>query len=127
MKEVCEWLLRAKKDLRAAEVLLREGLYEKAAFHSQQAAEKALKALLVAHRVRPPKTHSIEHLLSLLANHEDVKPFYNIDADALTDYAVETRYPGPNIVPEEAEEALKTAEKTVELVKERLRTIGIRC
>ena len=80
MKDVCEWLRRAEKDLRAAEVLLGEELYEEAAFHAQQAAEKALKALLVAHRVRPPKTHSIEYLLSLLAGHENVKPFYDIDA-----------------------------------------------
>ncbi|MCE4627957.1 MAG: HEPN domain-containing protein [Desulfurococcales archaeon] len=127
MKEVCEWLRRAEKDLRAAEVLLREELYEEAAFHAQQAAEKALKALLVARRVRPPKTHSIEHLLSLLAGQEDVKPFYDIDADTLTDYAVEARYPGPPVVPEEAEQALETARKTVELAKERLGAAGIKC
>ena len=127
MKEVCEWLRKAEKDLRAAEVLLRGGLHEEAAFHSQQAGEKALKALLVAHRVRPPKTHSIEHLLSLLANHEDVKPFYDMEADALTDYAVGARYPGLPIVPEEAEEALETARKMVELVKERIRAAGIKC
>ena len=61
---VCMWLEKAMRDLRAAQLLLDEELYDEAAFHSQQAAEKALKALLVALRIRPPKTHSLEHLLA---------------------------------------------------------------
>ena len=53
MNVACEWFRRARKDLRAAEVLLREGLHEDAAYHSHQAVEKALKGLLIAYGVRP--------------------------------------------------------------------------
>jgi HEPN domain-containing protein len=74
MKIVCEWMKKAHKDLKAARILQQEGLYEEVAFHAQQAAEKALKALLIANGVRPPKTHSIEQLLSLLHPYEDTYP-----------------------------------------------------
>jgi HEPN domain-containing protein len=55
-----EWLGKADVDLSAASVLLSVGeLYEVVAFHAQQAAEKALKALLVARQVEFTKTHDI--------------------------------------------------------------------
>lgn len=63
------------------------------AFHSQQCAEKAIKAFLTFHKVRFSKTHD---LLKLAA---EVKP---LDANlaklitrakGLTDYAVVFRYP----------------------------------
>lgn len=40
------WLATARGDLEAARVLLRSGQHNLAAFHAQQAAEKALKAVL---------------------------------------------------------------------------------
>ena len=41
------WLKRAKADLKSAEDLLNSNNYADSAFHSQQAAEKACKALLI--------------------------------------------------------------------------------
>lgn len=127
MSMVCEWMERARRDLRAARLLLREGLYNEAAFHAQQAAEKALKALLVANGVRPPKTHSIERLLSLLEQHIDANAFYEIEVDVLTDYAVETRYPGPFLDHDEATYAVEVAERAVELASRLLSERNIRC
>ena len=57
----CRWLEKAEKDLRVARKILDEPDYS--AFHSQQAAEKALKALLIALGKRPPRTHNIGLLL----------------------------------------------------------------
>ena len=127
MSVACEWFRRARKDLRAAEVLLREGLYEDAAYHSQQAVEKALKGLLIAHGVRPPYVHNIDHLLNLLKSYVDVSFLYEIDADMLTDYSVGARYPGPPVVEEEAREALRIAREAVEWARERLREKGLEC
>ena len=45
---VCKWLGKAWKDLKWAENMLVGGDADYSAFHSQQAAEKALKALIVA-------------------------------------------------------------------------------
>ena len=39
------WLLTAREDLKAAETLLDAEMYAQACFHSQQAAEKAVKSL----------------------------------------------------------------------------------
>ena len=110
-----------------AELAISEELYDEAAFHCQQAAEKALKALLVAYRIKPPKTHSLERLLVLLRDRVDVAWAYEEDLPALTYYAVEARYPGPPVSEEEALAALRLARKTLEWVKVRLEEIGIRC
>jgi HEPN domain-containing protein len=42
------------------------GFHAQACYHCSQAAEKALKAVLLALDQEPPRTHSIERLLSAL-------------------------------------------------------------
>lgn len=58
---VQQWLDKARKDLNAGEILLRQDFedYENAAFHTQQAAEKFIKALLIRHQIEFPKSHDI--------------------------------------------------------------------
>ena len=41
------WIAFARRDVQAADILRRNGIYEESCFHSQQAAEKALKAFLL--------------------------------------------------------------------------------
>ena len=53
MNIACEWLRKALNDLKIANILLKEGFPDESAFHSQQAVEKALKALLVANQIQP--------------------------------------------------------------------------
>ena len=127
MSIACEWFRKALDDLRAARILLEEGLVSESAFHSQQAVEKALKALIVALGMKPPKSHRIEKLLGLLEGKVDVRWAYEQDLPALTFYAVEVRYPGPPVVEEEAEEALRIAENVVEWVRGRLGERGVVC
>jgi len=64
---VVKWVEKAEKDLLTAqrELSFENPITEAVCFHSQQAAEKFLKALLVAHQVYFPKTHSIMELLEL--------------------------------------------------------------
>ncbi len=124
---VCEWLERANRDLKASKLLLEEGLYEESTFHSQQAVEKALKALLLAVRILPPRTHSIERLLSMLEEKIDVSWAYEMHLPALTYYAIEVRYPSPPVSEEEAIDMLDIARKAIERVKLILKEKKIQC
>ncbi|AEM38451.1 HEPN domain protein [Pyrolobus fumarii 1A] len=72
--EAEEWLRAAEDDLLDAKVLLGAGRYAAAAFHAHQAAEKALKAAIIALRGElPPKTHNLVRLASILGvDDEDI-------------------------------------------------------
>jgi HEPN domain-containing protein len=67
--EVRDWLDKVAEDYRVAEALavLAEPLHDAICFHCQQAAEKLLKALLVASGINPPRTHDLEALVALLS------------------------------------------------------------
>jgi len=58
------WLQLADEDLAMARLALDQGIYRQTCFHAQQAAEKALKALLLVRRGTYPRTHSLEDLLA---------------------------------------------------------------
>jgi HEPN domain-containing protein len=106
------WLRRARSDLEIARVHRNSGIMlEDLCFHAQQAAEKALKAVLIAHAVPFPKTHNIRTLLDLLPR-DLLPPDEVISAAALTDYAVLARYPGDvePVTEGEYQEALHQAE-----------------
>ncbi len=122
----CRWMEKARKDLRVAEKLLDEPDYS--AFLSQQAAEKALKALIIALGKNPPRTHNIGRLL-IEIEEGGINTREVVDAKVLTDYAVETRYPDfeEEVTEEEAEEALALAKKVVEWAGERLGEKGVEC
>jgi len=91
-----DWLRRAKSNLiRAKQPKPEEVLWEDLCFDTQQAAEKALKAVLLARRIPFRFVHDIAELLTLLEN-QGVALAEEIKASAeLTDYSVESRYPGP--------------------------------
>ena len=58
-----EWFFIADKDMKAAEVLLQEGMFESAVYFLQQSSEKALKAYLVFQKQELIKTHDLIFLL----------------------------------------------------------------
>jgi HEPN domain-containing protein len=68
-KEAARWLARAQEDAVVAELALTRDppLINPAAFHCQQAAEKILKALLVAAGAAPPRSHDMELLIEAAA------------------------------------------------------------
>ena len=89
------WLAVAKGDLAMARRPREpEVPWELLAFHAQQAAEKALKSVLIMRGVRPPKTHDLADLVHALQEKEfPVPPNAEKLAD-LSAFAVEARYPG---------------------------------
>jgi HEPN domain-containing protein len=65
--------------------------YEDLCFHAQQAAEKAIKAVLLHRGIRFPYVHDIGELMRLLKRKAASVPSRVWKARQLTDYAVETR------------------------------------
>jgi HEPN domain-containing protein len=107
------WLQRARSDLALGKAALHTPgvLPEDACFHAQQCAEKALKGLLSNHAIPFPRTHVLEVLLDLLKAHGVTVPDSVDEAFALSQYAVQTRYPGEwePVTREEAELVLERA------------------
>jgi len=91
---ICVWLRKAEKDLKWAEAMLLERDLDYSTFHSQQAAEKALKVVITALKIQPPKTHDIEKLLNILdKNNADTSLLEKERIGELTKYAVEAPVP----------------------------------
>jgi HEPN domain-containing protein len=115
-----EWLDIADSDLQVAELALaHRGPAAAICFHSQQAAEKCLKALLEERVGSPPRLHSLPQLLAecerLDASLATLRPL----ARQLNPYSVAARYPGTGIQPTAAD-----ALAAVDAAKELRRVIG---
>lgn len=112
-----EWLRRARSNLARASQgqVTPDVLFEDVCFDAQQAAEKALKALLVLKGVQVPRTHSIGELVTMLTELGFDIPLDVQEASALTDYAVAARYPGPSepVLIEDYQRAVATATAVV--------------
>jgi len=88
-----KWLLYARSDFQLAQIgHLENVLWETLAFHAQQAAEKALKAVLSYNEVDFPPTHNLAVLLDLLPAAISV-PSDIEETTELSVYAVSARYP----------------------------------
>ena len=88
------WLARAHSNLLLAESGQQRGVFlEDLCFEAQQAAEKALKAVCVFYKIEFPKTHSLITLTALLEQAGVQLPPDVREADPLTSYAVQARYP----------------------------------
>ncbi|HSL45935.1 MAG TPA: HEPN domain-containing protein [Anaerolineales bacterium] len=111
------WLLRAKGNLNLAEKggRLKGVLLEDLCFNAQQAAEKAFKAVCLAQGMDIPKTHSLIHLMDILESSGIEIPNLVREADILTQYAVQTRYPSimEEITRTEYRDAVKLAANAV--------------
>jgi len=123
--EAESWLKRALDDLGATRKLLSgtDPFPATAAYHCQQAAEKALKAIVAATGEPIPKTHDLRSLVARcilvdgsLAKHQDA-------CDDLTPYATEFRYPTevPDPDPGEVHRAAALAQGIIDAVARSLR------
>jgi HEPN domain-containing protein len=121
---VQKWIMKAEHDLKTAENAFNasEVMTDTLCFHCQQAAEKYLKAFLVSHDIVPEKTHEIARVLEACVNIDAA--FEQIKyAVALTEYAVELRYPDDFYFPslDESKTAYELALKVKAFVLERLK------
>ena len=118
-RESEDWLRRAEGNLRLAQQGKMESIFlEDLCFQAQQAAEKALKGLLIYLTGEFPKVHSLGLLLERLEAVVAVPDSIKETVD-LSDYAVQTRYPGDYdpVSDEEYQRALELATRAVQWVK----------
>lgn len=92
--EAKRWIRWAEEDLAAARGMLnRPGFVPRhACGFAQQAAEKALKAVLVFLQIDFPKTHDLDELSDLIPSGWQAKSDHP-DLSQLTQWSVEARYP----------------------------------
>ncbi|MEM2122170.1 MAG: HEPN domain-containing protein [Candidatus Bathyarchaeia archaeon] len=121
-----DWLSEAVEDLSIAKILLRDGKYAASCFHSQQAAEKASKALLLLYGRFEPGHSVSELLLAAQKSGINVADEHIQYARILDRYYIPTRYPNafergaPHeyFLKRDAEEAIRLAEEIINIVKE---------
>lgn len=119
------WLKKAENDLKSAEKLsdINEPILDTAIYHTQQCAEKALKAYLSYKQQPLQKTHDIEYLVELCGKLESRFNELLDDAEMLTPYNAVFRYPGTTLEPsnEEVAEAIEKASKIITFVKQMIK------
>jgi HEPN domain-containing protein len=121
------WWRFAQEDLIEAEAILeREGSFPRhACLLAQQAAEKALKTVLVFIGIDFPRSHDLDGLRNLIPLDWRVAAEFP-DLVELTQWAVESRYPGDWFEPTEdqATFALSLAEAILGAIEADLRNRG---
>lgn len=122
MKSYEEWLFKAYNDLKSAQKLMRgdDKILDTAIYHTQQCAEKSLKAFLSFKQQPTQKTHDTalltELCMSLNKNFETLLE----DAKSFASYDTVFRYPGEILEPDEddVESAIEKAEIIFNFVKD---------
>jgi len=120
-----DWLRQAEKDIEKAKLNLGAGYYEWACFTAQQAAEKAINAL-IQHLHGEAWGHGTKALLESLP-HDDCSPYLE-DAKLLDKLYIPTRYPNglPHGIPhdyftkKEAEQAIEASQRIYEWCKSKI-------
>jgi len=117
-----EWLNRARSNLARAKAQIHDVYLEDLCFDAQQAAEKALKALLIQREVVFPYVHDLARLVTLLEAAGQEIPAVVRRAENLTRYAGVTRYPGlaEPVTEEQYQEAVTIAEAVVQWAAEHM-------
>jgi HEPN domain-containing protein len=93
-EEAERYLRLARRDLAAYAALCESAAVDPAiaCFHAQQAAQKAIKAVMCVHGLEFRRTHDLEELAGLLLDVRIVMPVDFSGLRRLTPYAVEFRY-----------------------------------
>lgn len=129
--EARRWFKQAQADLIVVQTLKSAGHFAAACFHSQQAAEKALKAVLYSQGKRVVLGHSVQELGRQSQNYNSMFTALLTDAALLDQFYIPTRYPNglpsPDIPAEtypitQAESAATAAERVLNTVETFLRT-----
>ena len=112
-RETRLWVRKAENDLLAAQELAKaeRPFHDNICHCCQQSAEKYLKALLEELGRPVPRTHNLDDVLNLLRGHHPTLRSLRRGLIFLTDFAVETRYPGDNASKRQAVAALRWANR----------------
>lgn len=110
INELDSWIAHAEDDFESAKALIRrkKPLLYSVCFHAQQCAEKYMKALLLLQTKDFPKTHDLNVLDVLCTKAGIIIGIEKLALQLLSNYAVNTRYPGD-------EPTLKDAKVAIEI------------
>jgi HEPN domain-containing protein len=121
LKVARQWVAKATNDLLSADNNLNAGEipFDVVCFHCQQAAEKLLKAFLVASGHPAPRTHDLLLLLEETLPTDPAAEELRDGLALLMPYAVEIRYPDEWCEPsaEDAREARQSANAVVDWLR----------
>ena len=115
-----EWMNRARSNLARARSRIPDVYLEDLCFDAQQAAEKAIKAVMIARDIEFPYVHDLDRLLTLLESTGQPVPDEIHRAERLTRYATAACYPGMerSVSEQEHAEAVAIAEAVVRWAEE---------
>ena len=120
------WLRWAYEDLALAEHTAADSgvVARGACVWAHQAAEKALKALLILRDIDPPKLHDLDRLAQRLPRDEG-SDFAAIDLPELTRWAIEGRYPADldEATHADAAKAIAVAREVLGVVRRRVTSV----
>ena len=121
------WIRQAENDLAMAEFARSGQFYAQACYHCSQAAEKALKGLLIGLGQDPPRSHSLERLVDALADLGlEVESLRALQLKALSRMTTATCYPDADEAPmnlfdaKDCDLALGVAKSVLETVNKSL-------
>jgi HEPN domain-containing protein len=122
MERYESWFNRAKSSYELSKATINNQIYfEDLCYQAQQAVEKSLKGLLIYYGIEPDFTHNIGKLLREVGKYTEI-PEDIEKAIELTNYAVQTRYPGQydDITKEEYQKALKIAKDCLDWMENKI-------
>ena len=122
---VREWLQKADEDFEFARVNLqkRRPFHAQICFHFHQAAEKYLKAYIIAHELEFLKIHDLLMLLKICLSQDPSFEQLQDGCEYLNAFYIEARYPvhwPTNFSYEEAKKSLHYTERIRSFIKARL-------
>jgi HEPN domain-containing protein len=122
-----KWFISANSSYKSALGKNDEDIkYEELCYYLQQAVEKALKGLIIFYGEQHENTHIINKLLKAIRKYTEIPDFIN-KSEILTDYALNTRYPGDfePITKEEYKETVQITKECLDWVFDKMNSIDI--
>ncbi|MEM1513152.1 MAG: HEPN domain-containing protein [Candidatus Jordarchaeales archaeon] len=113
-RDVFDWFEEAREELETAEQLFRLGRYAHSCFHSQQAAEKALKALIIHLKRVVHRSHDLVELYEEVREELALGDVVERRLPELSAYYTQSRYPNAGLRRPSAEIGEEQAERCLE-------------
>ena len=118
-----EWIEKAEEDYNSAKWLQQasDPVHNSICFHAQQCIEKYLKAWLQEADVSVPRTHDLQALLAFIEPTLPAWSQWQPDFKRITEYAVDSRYPGDSATAENAHHAMQVCDRVRQAVRTSLK------
>ena len=118
-----EWIEKAEEDYNMAQLAQQASrpFYNSICFHAQQCIEKYLKAWIQEANVPVPRTHDLGELLSLIVPTLPAWSQWQPDFKRITEYAVDSRYPGESATANDTQHAMQVCEAVRQAVQTSLK------